>query len=382
MIKKTALIGLAASMLVAGCGYEMTEGQAKDVVVIEDTKEIKASAIKASKIERIENMTGYEWLDKNSIITAKVNPKLDTVKIDTNKMKAEFGVQNIFVYDLELKAEAAIGDHSKFQDSPKVSKDGRYVYYVNSFEKKDAGYIWDSRTEKTVKISDRDIDGYDLAESSWTDQNEIVMTMQSKRGFALAGLDGKIKKMEDVETGVMSNVDPLKGRSLIDPVKIGDRIYYTNIYRGNEDDGKLKMYDAKTNKTTPLFDDMVMDFEVSQARNSIVMISYNEKKNVNELLEMDLDGSNRIVLDSGYMYGIDVSPDGSKVAYVSGDDRTDGLYVLDMESKKSELALAGECYTPIKWSPDSKKVMVHTKKSKNNGRPFDEIEVTSIVSFE
>ena len=256
------------------------------------------------------------------------------------------------------------------------------MFYRNEYEKTSTGYITDLKGNTKAKISDKSIDEYDLSEAKWINDEELIMPCSSIRGFAIVNVDGTINKIKDVESGVMGTEDPLNGLSITNPIKVGDKIYYVTIHRGAKDDDKLKVYDINKKEKRELVKDNVQEFSLSPDKEQLLMLTSNPDKNVNELVVTDLQGKQKEVLARGYIFGSRWSSDGTKVAYISNEEGKEGIYVVDVKTKKESLISVGEYYIPIQWSPSDKKIMVHSKKSKDNGRPFDEIDVTSVITLE
>ncbi|MCY6485245.1 hypothetical protein OW763_12935 [Clostridium aestuarii] len=386
MIKRKLLIGvLAFSTLVGTFGYTQYKAEGKEnnknITIIKDTKDILATELVASKIDTYEGIIGYDWVDENKIAITKENKGLEPIKIDNDKLKADFKVKNIYLYDLNSKEEKGIGDQLKFQDGAIASPSNKYIFYRNEFEEKAAGYIADVQGNTIVKISDNAIDEYDLSEAKWINDEELIAPCHSIRGFAIINVDGNIKKIKDVEKGTMGIKDPLNGLSITNPIKVGDKIYYVTIHRGADDDDKIKVYDMNKKEKKELVKDDVQEFSLSPDQEQLLMLTSNLEKDVNELVLTDIEGKQRDVLAKGYIYGVRWSSDGTKVAYISNEEGHEGLYVVDVKTKKASLICAGEYYMPIAWSPSGEKIMMHSKKQKNNGRPFDEIDVTNVITL-
>ena len=381
MINKKLLVGaLVISALggIVGCTQYKAQENNKNITVIKDTKDILAPKVVASKINTYEGVIGQDWIDDNKIAITKENKELEPIKIDTAKLKADFEVKNLYFYDINSKKEKGIGDQSKFQDDAISSPSNKYIFYINKFEEKATGYIVDSQGNTKLKISDNNIDEYDLSEAQWVNDEELIAPCHSIKGFVIINIDGNIKKIKDVEKGIMGTEDPLNGLSITNPIKVGDKIYYETIHSGAADDDKIKVYDMNKKEKKELIKDDVNEFSLSPDQKQLLIITSNLDKDADELIITDLEGKQREVLAEGYIFGAKWSPDGTKVAYISTQE---GLYVVDVKTKKSSLICAGEYYVPIAWNPSGEKIMMHSTKSKNNGRPFDQIDVTNIINL-
>lgn len=112
MKKRVGIIvsAVLCGVLMSGCNQTELK---KEVTVIDNTEEIKAVDVISSKVDTFKNMIGYGWTDKDLAVITKINANIDSIKIDTDKLKAEFDVQNIFLADLNQNKESPIGDHSK-----------------------------------------------------------------------------------------------------------------------------------------------------------------------------------------------------------------------------------------------------------------------------
>lgn len=385
MIKRKLLVStLILSSLIGtiGCAQYKAEGQEGDITIIKDTKDILATDIVASKIDTYEDIVGYDWIDENKLVITKENKELEPIKIDNAKLKANFEVKNLYSYDLNSREEKSIGDQSKFQDGAITSPNNKYMFYRNEYEKTSTGYITDLKGNTKAKIADKSIDEYDLNEAIWINDEELIMPCSSIRGFAIINVDGSINKIKDVEAGVMGNEDPLNGLSITNPIKVGDKIYYVTIHRGAKDDDKLKVYDINKKEKRELVKDNVQEFSLSPDKEQLLMLTSNPDKNVNELVVTDLQGKQKEVLARGYIFGSRWSSDGTKVAYISNEEGHEGIYVVDVKTKKESLISVGEYYIPMEWSPSDKKIMVHSSKPKNNGKSFDTIDITNIITLD
>ncbi|MBN1072156.1 hypothetical protein DVV81_13405 [Clostridium botulinum] len=385
MIKRKLLVGamvFSILVLTTGCvQYAKGAENDKSITSIKDTKDILATEVVTSKIDTYEGVIGHDWIDENKIAITKENQTLEPIKIDTAKLKADFEIKNIYSYDLNSKEEKGIGDQSKFQNGVLSSPNNKYIFYRNEFEEKATGYIVDSQGNTIVEISDNDIDAYDLSEAQWINDEELITPCHSIKGFAIINIDGNIKKIKDVEKGTMGTEDPLNGISITNPIKVGDKIYYVTIHPGADDDDTLKVYDINNKEKKGLVKDDVQGISLSPDQKQLLMCTSNLDKNVNELIITDLEGKQGGVLTEGYIFGASWSPDGTKVAYISNEQDHEGLYVIDVKTKKKSMISAGEYYVPIAWSPSSQKIMVHSKKPQNNGRLLDEIDVTNIITL-
>ncbi len=381
MINKKLLVGaLVISALggIVGCTQYKAQENNKNITVIKDTKDILAPKVVASKINTYEGVIGQDWIDDNKIAITKENKELEPIRIDTAKLKADFEVKNLYFYDINSKKEKGIGDQSKFQDDAISSPSNKYIFYVNKFEEKATGYVMDSQGNTKLKVSDNNIEEYDLSEANWVNDEELIAPCHSIKGFVIINVNGDIKKIKDVETGTMGTKDPLNGLSITNPIKVGDKIYYETIHSGAADDDKIKVYDINKKEKKELIKDNVNEFSLSPDQKQLLIITSNLDKDADELIITDLEGKQREVLAEGYIFGAKWSPDGIKVAYISTQE---GLYVVDVKTKKSSLICAGEYYVPIAWNPSGEKIMMHSTKSKNNGRPFDQIDVTNIINL-
>lgn len=81
------------------------------------------------------------------------------------------------------------------------------------------------------------------------------------------------------------------------------------------------------------------------------------------------------------LYGETWSHDGLKVAYISNKGGHEGIYVVDLKTKKKSLIATGEYYIPVAWSSSDQEIMMHSKKFKNIETPFDEIDITNVITL-
>ncbi|WBW96518.1 TolB family protein [Oceanirhabdus sp. W0125-5] len=386
MNKRNLIIGTLVISALAGVGGYATyraEGQEnnKKITIIKDTNDIMATEVAASKVDSYEGITGYDWLNEKQIVITKENESLEQIKIISSKLKANFNVKNLYLFDLNSKEEKGIGDQSKSQDGAIFSPNKEYMFYRNEFEKSATAYIADSKGNTKAEILDSVIHEYDLSEAQWINDKEVIIPCHSIKGFAVINIDGTISKIEDVEEGIMGTEDPLKGLSITKPMKVGDKIYYVTIHRGSDDDDKIKVYDINNKEYRILVKDDVHEFSSSPDQSKFLMVTANIDKDVNELIITDLEGKQRELLAEGYIFGARWSPDGTKIAYISYGEGKEGLYLVDVKTKKKSLISAGEYYLPISWSPSGEKLMVHSTKPKDKDRPFDVMGVTNVITL-
>lgn len=102
---------------------------------------------------------------------------------------------------------------------------------------------------------------------------------------------------------------------------------------------------------------------------------------VSALLVMDRDGSNRrrlVEFTRGfYNEGFDWSPDGTKIVYAAGDDRSPhDIYVVDVASGENTRLTAGAAneYEPV-WSPDGTKIAYTTETEGTGPDPVPSIDI-------
>ncbi len=208
MINKKLLVGaLVISALggIVGCTQYKAQENNKNITVIKDTKDILAPKVVASKINTYEGVIGHDWIDDNKIAITKENKELEPIKIDTAKLKADFEVKNLYFYDINSKKEKGIGDQSKFQDDAISSPSNKYIFYINKFEEKATGYIVDSQGNTKLKVSDNNIDEYDLSEANWVNDEELIAPCHSIKGFVIINVNGNIKKDKRCRKGNNGN---------------------------------------------------------------------------------------------------------------------------------------------------------------------------------
>lgn len=381
MLKRQFLvISLLAATSVATIGcvqYTSAKKEQTPIKVIKDTKAITPPHIIASKVDIYEGITGYDWLNEDKILMTKENEKLEEVETAVGNFK----VKNMFLYDLRTKESIGIHDQSKFQDGGIFSPDRKHIFYRNQYQKQGAGYIIDENGNLTFEILDADMDPYDLSEAQWINDEEIIMPCSSIRGFAVININGTITKIKDVESGVMGTQDLLNGLSMPQPMKVGDKIYYTTIKSGSEENNKLRVYDIEKKDKKTLVTDEVLEFKVSPNQQQILMTTFNSETYLNELILIDLEGQNRQVLAEGGIYGARWSKDGKNIAYISNEEGDKGIYLIEVETNKKSLVSSGEYYIPMAWSPEGDKIMAHGKVAKKGENPFDEMDVTYIISL-
>lgn len=372
------LSAVLCGVLMSGCNQTELK---KEVTVIDNTEEIKAVDVISSKVDTFKNMLGYGWTDNDLAVITKINANIDSIKIDTNKLKAEFDVQNIFLSDLNQNKEYPLGDHSKSQSDILMSPNLNYIFYANRFEEKSVGTISDLEGKILLQVKDPDIDGYDFSEARWINNEELIIPCHKIKGFITFNINGKISKVKDVEKGIMGTEDPLNGISITQPFKVEDKIYYVVLKSGTEDNNKLRVYDLKKKTVKNLTKEEVLEFNFMPKRNKILITTYNSKKHINEIILMDVNGENKAVIASGSMFGVEISKNEEKIAYINNDIEKSGVYIVDIDTKKQYIAAVGEYYVPMSWNLSGDKIMVHGKQAKESSNPYDEIDTTSVINL-
>ncbi|WP_346938475.1 hypothetical protein [uncultured Clostridium sp.] len=387
MINKKILILIVVvcvSASVTVFAKEQPEGQkvikqgSKKIYVEKDTKNILADNVTASKINTYEGLIGYDWLSENEILVSKENKELDPIKNNLG----EFKVQNLYSYDLNSKKEKSIADKSKSQSYAISSPDKKHAFYVNDFEKENIGYITDSEGNIKVKINEPHMDMADLTQAQWINNEELIMPYMNIKGFYIVKIDGTSSKIENVEKEQMAIGDTsnfhsealTNGMCIINPVMVGDKIYYRT--QQNEEK-KMKVYDIKTKETKEFINEQVFNFKLSPDKKNFIMEVIQKDKESDALIATDLNGENMQTLAQGYIFGESWSPDGTKVAYISNKMESEGVYVVDVKTGEKSLVSKGEYYVPVAWSPSGKKIMVHATEQKD-GKTIDKTHVITL----
>lgn len=358
----------------------------KKIHIVKDTKDILADNVTASKINTYEGLIGYDWLSENKMLVSKKNKELNPIKTDLG----EFEVQNLYSYDLNSKKEKSIADKSKYQSDAISSPDKKHIFYVNDLEKENIGYITDSEGNIKVKINEPSMDMADLTQAQWINNEELIMPYMNIKGFYIVKIDGTSTKIANVEKEQMSTKAEIEkeapenvfhsealinGMCIMNPVMVGDKIYYRTQQR---EEKNMKVYDIKTKQTKEFTNEQVFNFKLSPDKNHFIMeVIYPNKQN-NALIVTDLNGENAQTLDEGSIFGENWSPDGTKVSYISNEEGNEGIYVVDIRTKKKSLISKGEYYTPSAWSPSGKKIMVHSTQEKH-GKTVD---FTNIITLD
>lgn len=378
MTKRKKILGVITIMgLLTFSGCTQLPVNTGEVTVIKDVKKVLATELPATKIDVHENMIGHYWLDENMIVISSENKQIPPVKTQLG----EFYVKNIDFYNLDTKERTPIGDRSKSLEVVAFSPDNSRVLIKTEYENHETGYIMDLKGNIEFEIAVDQINAYDLSQGYWTSNTELITPCSVSNGFALINIDGSIEIIEDVEVDTPGNVDPLYSLSLVDPIKIGDKVFYTKMQYYADDDDKLKVYDIKSKTSKVLIEDDVLSFSLLPNKEQFVILTSNEEKGINELIICNIDGTEKTVLAEGYLFGARIAPDGKKLAYITNGDNIQGVYVVDLDTKESTLICAGEYYSPLRWSPSGKKIMVHSKIAKDSNHPFDETDITTVISY-
>lgn len=372
----TTLIGTVGCVSKTVEGKELVKTENKTITVIKDTKNIMSDEFVISDIVEYKGVIGYDWIDESAVIGIKEDDKLKQIETEVGN----FNVQSLFVYDLTSKEEKAVSDQSVYQNGATLSPNKKYMFYSKQFVGEKKGYISDVRGNIILEISDSAIGEYDLTQASWINNDELIMPCTSIKGFEIANIDGTVTKIKDVESGVRGTEDPLYGLSMLKPIKVENKIYYVTINSGKEADHKLNVYDIDTKENKVLIEDDVYEFSLSPNKTQLLILTIGEQGE-NVLVTTDLEGNQKEILATGYIFGQTWSNEGTKVTYIAYEEGKEGVNVIDVNTKANTKIVEGQYYEPIKWSPSDERIMVHSIESKNTDRLFDEIDVTSIISL-
>ncbi|PAB60051.1 TolB-like translocation protein [Anaeromicrobium sediminis] len=343
----TLIISLS---LFAACGKTEKEGrqviekEEKTIIVIDDTKDAVYEDIAIEKIKVYEGMKGFEWVNDEEIIVGKENKELYS-KVDGHVSAI---MRNLYLYDVETKEEKIFTDKSQYQEYPIVSPDRKHILYVNMLENKGTGYIVDMDGKIKVKISLPYVQ--EFTEAKWVNNDEIIIPFMGSH-FHFVNVDGTTRKIENAEDHMIQYA-----------FKVNDKVYYKTY------DKKMKVYDINM-KEKILFEDNVTGFYLSPDKKELILSKHLVKEQKDSLILTDLNGKNKEILVEGrFIYGVNWSPDGTKLAYMlnKGSNGDVGFYIMDMKNKiQSFVSTEYFGYGAPIWSPSGKKIMINMDKQEN-----------------
>ena len=332
----------------------------KEPITIDDRREIKKSAVKVEKIEKMDNMEVSDWLNEETVVVSKENDSLDKMEL---LEVSDYYPRSLYLYNFNTKEYKLLREgKNMFLGGATFSEDKKYLLYSEYSLGDPAYYVMNMDTLDSFGISGDNIGG---AISARWNGNQVIGGSYTDRIYEV-NPTGEISIIEDIDEEGIYVAEKIKGN-----------IYYNTLF-----DEKLIMYNQATKEKTDLNIESVYDLIPSTDGNRMLLLQNSD--NLSNMVLCDIDGSNQKIIAAGEkIYAVSWSPDQRLIAYnlkTTIDNKDiNNFYIYDMlndEYIELEGNIQGAATTSA-WSPlGDKMVYVET-----NGEKYDSSVVYLKFSF-
>ena len=312
----------------------------KQIVVIDNQQQKPETEIALDKITSIEDIRVLDWVSENTLLIMKDNTNMP-------KYRAESGMlypKNLYEYNLDTKEEKLIAESQNNMSNAVLSMDKKHIFYKEGYGEVLTGYILNRETGEKVQITD--IDSVSSYEGRWVDNNTVILATFPVSKIILADTQGKV-------TVLSENA----GRMLNNTAKLGDKVYYTTL------EGKLYVQNASGDNKKLMMENV--EWLIPSPDMTKLAIVKKTAQTERTLYITDLEGKELQKLSKAtQIYGVNWSPDGSKVTYVTMEPSSNsgGLFAADIQ-KGNVVQLSVDIHDaadPLRWSPSGKQISVTT----------------------
>ncbi|MBC8586856.1 TolB-like translocation protein [Paratissierella segnis] len=332
----------------------------KEPITIDDRREIKKSAVKVEKIEKMDNMEISDWLNEETVVVSKENDSLDKMEL---LEVSDYYPRSLYLYNFNTKEYKLLREgKNMFLGGATFSEDKKYLLYSEYSLGDPAYYVMNMDTLDSFGISGDNIGG---AISARWNGNQVIGGSYTDRIYEV-NPTGEISIIEDIDEEGIYVAEKIKGN-----------IYYNTLF-----DEKLIMYNQATKEKTDLNIESVYDLIPSTDGDRMLLLQNSD--NLSNMVLCDIDGSNQKIIAAGEkIYAVSWSPDQRLIAYnlkTTIDNKDiNNFYIYDMlndEYIELEGNIQGAATTSA-WSPlGDKMVYVET-----NGEKYDSSVVYLKFSF-
>ena len=332
----------------------------KEPITIDDRREIKKSAVKVEKIEKMDNMEISDWLYEETVVVSKENDSLDKMEL---LEVSDYYPRSLYLYNFNTKEYKLLREgKNMFLGGATFSEDKKYLLYSEYSLGDPAYYVMNMDTLDSFGISGDNIGG---AISARWNGNQVIGGSYTDRIYEV-NPTGEISIIEDIDEEGIYVAEKIKGN-----------IYYNTLF-----DEKLIMYNQATKEKTDLNIESVYDLIPSTDGDRMLLLQNSD--NLSNMVLCDIDGSNQKIIAAGEkIYAVSWSPDQRLIAYnlkTTIDNKDiNNFYIYDMlndEYIELEGNIQGAATTSA-WSPlGDKMVYVET-----NGEKYDSSVVYLKFSF-
>jgi TolB protein len=351
-----ALTALMCAGALAACAPEkpadrtIINKEDKQIVVMDNRQQERENEIALDKITSIEDIRTLDWINEDTLLIMKDNTNMPKYQGETSMLYPK----NLYEYNINTKEEKMIAESQYNMSNAVLSMDKKHIFYKEGYGEVLTGYILNRQTGKKVQITEPDsVNSY---EGRWVDNHTVTLATFPTSMIILADTEGKIIVL-----------DRAAGRMLNNTAKLGDRMYYTSL------DGKLYMQDVSGDDKKLLMENVV--WLIPSPDRTRLAIVKKTAETERTLFITDLEGKELLKLSKAtQIYGVNWSPDGGRVAYVTMEPsgNSGGLFVADTQ-KGSILQLSVDIHDaadPLRWSPSGKQIAVTTGAFENEVYQF------------
>lgn len=342
MKKAIIIVGASAVLLLSSCGLQKDNGRqiiekdGKKITVIDNQNKNTSGEVVIDKVDKINGMRGYDWLNEENILVDMANKDFKPLSIEGQKMYPK----NLYLNNLKTGEQQLLSPKRINQGFAKFSPDKKYIFYKENIEETSRSFIMNLKTGESVAVSD--IDTVGITEGRWVDNENVIYSTINGTIFT-ANVNGEITKLLKPKEKYVHNA-----------VKVGNTLYYIS---GEE---KMIIYNLDNGKTTSIENNPVWIIPSPDQKQLAVVRRTGSRKM--KLTVTDLNGSEKASFTEGIqVFGVSWSPDSSKTAYTVGseDKAQGGLYIADTLTGKTtqvsvDIQFASD---PITWSPSGKKIL-------------------------
>lgn len=370
MVRKKFIVGITTVGLMAslaGCApkedikasVEQSGVQTEAVDTSEEniTEEVTSNIVEVESIDRYENIRINDWIDEESIIMTRDNNDYEVISNRTG----DYYPKNLYTFNLVTEGDELLIGNNIHVTNASISSDGKHIFYISCIGGFGTGFIADIDGNNKIQVTDSD--EIFIYEGTWLDDDNVIFAGRGR--IAIANVDG-------------STTDALIDKNSLElgtPVKIDSKLYY---YRNQSDVRQLVSYDLDS-KEEKVIADETNDIVVSPDNTHMAALITKDGKT--QLIVLDNEGNQTYAfMTSEQIYGVNWSPDGSKIAYsCSTDQEYKGLYISDIGTGETTLVSSDlDLITDkVKWSPSGKKLGVSTTETIEGKTEF----ITHIITL-
>ncbi|WP_298838328.1 hypothetical protein [Clostridium sp.] len=299
------------------------------------------------KIDLINDIRAFEWIDDDTILISKENKTYPKVFTDSGMVYP----QNLYLYNLKTNEDKLILGSKESMGNAVLSPDRKHIFYKEGIENL-TGFILNIKTKHKIQVTNRD--NISPTDGQWIDNDNVIFSTLPESKIYTASVKGNISLLTKVK-GITSNT-----------IKIKNDLYYII--------GE-KLYKQEINSSNKiLLSDGVNSLIPSPNQSQFALVKHNSNTNRSLILSDLLGNKLKTFAEGTQIMGTSWSSDGSKLAYtVASENNCDaGLFVVNVKSYKVvQLAVDIQYISDsVKWSPSGKRLLASHFMMHNNKPSF------------